>query len=113
MVAFLALSTTFVFSQKKNKSVTFEVDGVCFMCKARIEKAALSVTGVKYAKWDIPSHQLSLIVDERKTNAMAIKTALVVAGHDTKELKAPLEVYEELHPCCHYREIDADNTTHH
>ncbi|MEM9363982.1 MAG: heavy-metal-associated domain-containing protein [Bacteroidota bacterium] len=101
------------FSQEKNKKMAFEVDGVCEMCKARIEKAALGVPGVKYAVWDIPTHQLSLVVDERKTNSMQIKSAMAQVGHDTKELKATQEVYESVHPCCRYRELDSDHNKKH
>ncbi len=93
-------------AQDKNKKITFEVDGKCEMCKKRIEKAALSVKGVKYANWDIPTHELSLIYDERKTDPMKIKTALVLVGHDTKELKATEEAYDKIHPCCKYRETE-------
>ena len=101
------------FAQEKNKKMTFEVDGKCDMCKMRIEKAALGVDGVKYAVWDIPSHELSLIIDERKTNAMEIKTALAAVGHDTKELKAKQEVYDNIHPCCKYREDDTNDSDKH
>ena len=101
------------FAQQKNKKMNFEVDGVCEMCKMRIEKAALGVPGVKYATWDIASHQLSLIMDERKTNTMEIKTALVAVGHDTKELKATEEAYNSVHPCCRYRDIDSHDEKHH
>ncbi len=100
-------------AQEKNKKIAFEVDGVCEMCKIRIEKAALGVPGVKYALWDIPSHQLSLIVDERKTNPMKIKSALVAVGHDTKELKASQEAYDSVHPCCKYRDGDLEDSEHH
>lgn len=106
----LALIT---FAQEKNKKLTMEVDGKCDMCKMRIEKAALDVKGVKYALWDIPSHQLSLIIDERKTDPMKIKTALVEVGHDTKELKATEEAYATVHPCCKYREDGADDSENH
>ncbi len=101
------------FAQQKNKKMTMEVDGKCDMCKERIEKAVLNVEGVKYALWDIPSHQLSLIIDERKTDPMKIKTALVEVGHDTKELKATEEAYDSVHPCCKYREDDTDDSGHH
>ncbi|NNJ87896.1 MAG: metal transporter [Eudoraea sp.] len=100
----LCFISTVSFAQEKNKKVAFEVDGICEMCKMRIEKAALGVKGVKYAVWDIPSHQLSLIIDERKTDPMIIKTALVEVGHDTKELKATEEAYLKVHPCCRYRD---------
>ncbi|WP_222981679.1 heavy-metal-associated domain-containing protein [Flagellimonas meishanensis] len=100
-------------AQQKNKKMAFEVDGKCEMCKVRIEKAALNVPGVKYALWDIPTHQLSLVVDERKTNPMEIKMALAEVGHDTKELKATQEAYDGIHPCCKYREDDTDDSKHH
>lgn len=109
----LMLATAWGMAQDKNKKLTMEVDGKCEMCKMRIEKAALGVKGVKYALWDIPSHELSLIIDERKTDPMAVKTALVAVGHDTKELKATQEAYDAVHPCCKYREDDTDDSGQH
>jgi len=105
--------STLTFAQEKNKKLSMEVDGKCEMCKMRIEKAALGVKGVKYALWNIPSQELSLIFDERKTDPMKIKTALVNVGHDTKELKATDEAYAEVHPCCKYREDDSDDSNSH
>ena len=64
LLAFLALSLP-VLAQNKNAKAQLQVEGVCNSCKARIEKAALGVKGVKYADWYVNSHQLSLILDER------------------------------------------------
>tara|TARA_R100001369_G_scaffold88590_1_gene125318 strand:+ start:840 stop:1211 length:372 start_codon:yes stop_codon:yes gene_type:complete len=111
--AVFGLLTIAGYGQEKNKKISFEVNGKCAMCKERIEEAALGVKGVKYALWDIPTHQLSLIIDERKTNSMEIKTAIVGVGHDTKELKATEEAYESVHPCCKYREDNSDDGQHH
>lgn len=101
------------FGQEKNKNLSIEVDGKCEMCKMRIEKAALGVKGVKFAVWDVPSHELSMIIDERKTNPMEIKTAIAKVGHDSKELKATQEAYDTVHPCCRYREDDSDDSKNH
>ncbi|CAM1347229.1 heavy-metal-associated domain-containing protein [Tenacibaculum halocynthiae] len=90
--------------KKKNAKATFKVDGVCMMCKKRIEKVALSTKGVKYAVWNVKSHDLSLIFDERKVDLKAIKQRVAKVGHDTKEIKATTEDYDNLHPCCKYRE---------
>lgn len=109
----MALVTGMTFAQEKNKKLTMEVNGKCGMCKERIEKAALGVKGVKYATWDIPSHELSLIIDERKTDPMKVKSAIVAVGHDTKELKATEEAYEGVHPCCKYREDNTDDSGKH
>jgi len=113
LVLMLGFFTMTSFAQEKNKKLTMEVDGKCDMCKTRIEKAALGVKGVKYAMWDIPSHELSLIIDERKTDPMKVKTALVAVGHDTKELKATEEAYDSVHPCCKYREDNSDDSGKH
>jgi len=91
-------------AQKKNARVSFEVDGVCMMCKKRIEKAALNTKGVKFASWDLKTHKLSLIIDERKTNLKTVKKAVVKVGHDTKDMKATKEAYESVDPCCKYRD---------
>lgn len=109
-VVLMALTAT---AQDKNKKLNFEVNGKCGMCKARIEKACLNVKGVKYASWDIPTHELSLIIDERKTNSMEIKSAIAAVGHDSKELKATEEAYAKIHPCCKYREDNTDDSKHH
>ena len=64
----LFMSTSLSFAQNKNTKANIEVDGVCQMCKKRIEKAAISVKGVKSATWNVDTHELKLIYDERKTN---------------------------------------------
>lgn len=104
----LLLLVTVMQAQKKkrNAKLIFEVDGVCMMCKKRIEKAALNTKGVKFASWDVNSHQLMVIVDERKTNKKLVSESVANVGHDTKEVKAPQEAYDNLHGCCKYRDIE-------
>ena len=93
-------------AQKKNAKVSIQVDGVCMMCKKRIEKAALSTKGVKFASWDMKTKKLSLIIDERKTNQKVIQKAVAKVGHDTKDIKATKQAYESVNPCCKYRDIE-------
>ena len=94
-------------AQQKNLRVSIEVDGVCMMCKKRIEKAALNTQGVKFASWDVKTHQLSLIIDERKTSIKVIKKNIAAVGHDTKEIKAIQDAYNSINPCCKYRDKKA------
>ena len=54
------------FAQDKNARASIEVDGVCAMCKERIEKAAIRTKGVKSAVWTIKTHELALIYDAAK-----------------------------------------------
>ena len=96
--------TTLSFAQNKNAKASIEVDGVCMMCKNRIEKASLKTKGVKSAVWNVDTHELRLIFDENKTDLLSIQKNIVTVGHDTKELKATDESYNSVHPCCKYRE---------
>ena len=95
--------------KKKNAKVSFEVDGICGMCKKRIETAALKSKGVKYAIWSVKTHQLNLIMDERKTDIAAIQSNILKVGHDVvgfdaQKIEATIEAYNTVHPCCKYRD---------
>ncbi len=92
------------FAQNKNAKSTIEVDGVCMMCKERIEKAAVRTKGVKSAVWDVKTHELKLIFDERKTNLETISQSIANVGHDTKAIIATDEAYGTVHNCCKYRD---------
>ena len=77
IVLLLALAPLALFAQKKDiQKTTFEVNGVCGMCKARIEKTAFSIKGVKTASWDIPSHQFTLLFDANKVSLESVHEAM-------------------------------------
>ncbi len=88
--------------KNKNAKVEFHVSGNCEMCKKRIEKAALSVSGVKTADWHMDCGTLYLIVNEQKTDVVTVQKAIASVGHDTNTVKALQEDYEKLHSCCQY-----------
>ncbi|MCL7765097.1 cation transporter [Polaribacter sp. Z014] len=95
--------------KNKNAKITFKVDGLCGMCKKRIETAALKTKGVKFALWDVSSHQLNLIMDERKTDVKTVQQNILKVGHDVfdednKKVVATTEAYNSVHPCCKYRD---------
>jgi len=104
IVLILMLVGTASFAQNKNAKATIEVDGVCMMCKTRIEKASIKTKGVKHADWNVKTHELKLIFDERKTSLKEIKKNIAAVGHDTKEIKATDEAYNSVDPCCKYRD---------
>ena len=89
---------------KKNKNAkhSFEVNGSCEMCQKRIQKAALSVSGVKSVVWNIETHQLDLILNEEKSQVLDVKKSIAKVGHDSDEVKATEEEYKNLHGCCLY-----------
>jgi len=78
------------------------VNGKCGMCKARIEKATTTITGVANAVWNVDTKMLSVNYDSNKTNESAIEKAAAAIGHDTKNNRATDESYTNLNPCCKY-----------
>jgi mercuric ion binding protein len=108
LILFMGVTLT---AQNKNAKATIGVDGVCLMCKDRIEKACIKTKGVKSAVWDVKTHELSLIYNEQKTDLTTIQESIAAVGHDTQEIIATDEAYNSVHPCCKYRdqEIKGDH----
>ncbi len=88
--------------KNKNAKVEFHVSGNCEMCKKRIEKAAMSVSGVKTADWHMDCGTLYLIVNQEKTDVASIQKAIANVGHDNDGVKTTPEIYQKLHTCCQY-----------
>lgn len=80
------------------------VQGLCEMCKERIEKTAKGVKGVSSASWDGTTKQLHLNFDPTQTDLDQISRAIAKAGHDTDKHKAEQKVYDALPACCKYRQ---------
>ena len=104
----LLLIPVFSFSQEeksKTSRAQFTVLGECEMCKDRIEKATFKIKGVKYSSWSIPKNKLSIIYNSNKVSLNDIKKQIAETGHDTDEITATDEAYENLHHCCKYRDL--------
>ncbi|MDR1581776.1 MAG: efflux RND transporter periplasmic adaptor subunit, partial [Prevotellaceae bacterium] len=86
-----------------NEHATIVVQGLCEMCKERIEKAAKSIDGVSLASWDMTTKQLHLHFYATKTSADRVSKTVAVAGHDTDKYRADNMIYDALPGCCKYR----------
>lgn len=95
-----------VFGQNKNAKAIIAVDGVCMMCKDRIEKASIKTKGVKSAVWNLDTKELRVIYNEEKTTLATINESIAAVGHDTEQIKASQKAYQSVHPCCKYRDQD-------
>lgn len=95
-------------SSQMNDTLKIRVEGLCGMCKTRIEKAAYKTRGVSEASWDIESEVLTVVYNPERFKEKKLHYHVASAGHDTEELLAPDPVYEALPQCCKYR----DYTTH-
>lgn len=87
----------------KVKHVTFAVKGNCELCKARIEKAATGVKGVKMAMWEQKTQMLHLQYDPSLTAPEKVMQAIANAGHDAGKVKATATAYKSLPSCCQYK----------
>lgn len=96
-------------AQAQNKTAdTLWVDGICGMCKDRIENA-LDVKGVWVAEWNIDTRQLYVVYKDSKISKEEISTILNAAGHDTEISKATDAQYHTVHKCCLYRSDTVKN----
>ena len=107
--ALLAFQATNAQSDKSERTIRIntqiiKVNGVCDMCKKRIENAALSVDGVKSATWDEGTKILILKYDLFKKEAVDnVQKKIASVGHDNEKYKADDKAYTALPDCCHYR----------
>ena len=100
LVALFMCLSSFSFGQKV-KSESIPVSGNCGMCKAKIEKAALSA-GAKDASWDAETQLLKVKYNQGSASAAKIQQAVAAVGYDTRDVKASDEAYNNLHGCCKY-----------
>lgn len=105
---FAVFAFSFVNAQEKSNSkiseVTFQVDGVCKMCKARIEDAALRTSGVKLSEWNKDNKELTVVYKNTKTTEEEIQQSVANRGHETEMHKADSTAYEALPDCCKYKD---------
>ncbi len=106
LFSFVFFNTAQAQSPEGSKTVVlkFKVEGVCGMCKERIEEAAF-VKGVKYAQWDQKTQILEVVYRTDKATEMDIHTSIAKAGHNTDKVKAMPEDYKKLPECCQYLEV--------
>lgn len=100
----LIIITGTVFSQEKEKKkveTKIHVEGVCKMCKERIEDAAY-IKGVKFAEWDKEKKELMLVYSPQITDLKKIQKSIAKAGHASKDIPADKEAYKKLPDCCKY-----------
>jgi hypothetical protein len=89
---------------QENKNIItskFKVDGVCKMCKERIENAAL-IKGVKLAEWNVETDTIKVIYKSNKVNIDEIHKSIANIGHSTDKIVANKEAYDKLPSCCAY-----------
>ncbi|MEZ4721076.1 MAG: metal transporter [Flavobacteriales bacterium] len=107
LVIIVAFTATCIsgFSQNSVVKDTITVEGICGMCKTRIEDAAFG-KGVKFAEWTNASSELVIVYRSDKTSLEEIEDRIAKAGHSTEHKKAEKADYESLPDCCRYEDLE-------
>ncbi|AYA36976.1 copper chaperone [Hymenobacter oligotrophus] len=82
------------------EQVTIKTSAVCDMCKARLEKSLAYEKGVQAAVLNVPTQMLTVTYRTDKTNADALRSAVVATGYDADTKTANAKAYERLPECC-------------
>ncbi len=104
-VALLSTAPLFTQAQKKVVQDTLIVEGICGMCKTRIEEAAFG-KGVKFVQWTNATSELAVAYRSDKTSIEEIEDRVVNRGHSTENKKARKEDYDALPDCCRYEHME-------
>jgi periplasmic mercuric ion binding protein len=91
-------------NKKTAVNTSFEVKGVCDMCKKRIEAAAIYTKGVRFAEWDKHAQKITVVYNSKRTTEEKIHQSIASTGHDTSKTRAEEKVYAKLPGCCRYRD---------
>ncbi|MEN8200993.1 MAG: TonB-dependent receptor [Bacteroidota bacterium] len=91
---------------QESDTLSIWVNGLCGMCKTRIETAALKVRGVEIASWDSQTRMLEVTLNPDKFKEKKLYYNIASVGHDTRQLLAPDPVYDALPMCCKYRDFE-------
>lgn len=102
LIAFFAILSQSLTAQSKNEKVDIKVEGVCKMCKERIEEAAMRTTGVKFAEWHKTDKMLHLVYNGKKVDEKTIRESVAKTGHRMGEQPADSAAYKALPNCCKY-----------
>lgn len=97
----LVIGLTSTAQNKNTKTESFIVLGNCEQCKHRIEKT-LADFGTVTTNWEISTNLLTVSYDSLILSKEQIQKRIASLGHDSKEFKAPYEVYKNLPKCCKY-----------
>lgn len=96
-------TTSLTATTTNTTTAVFTVEGVCEMCKARIEAISLENKGVQSAIWNKETKEITINFEADKITTETIALKIANEGHDNTYAKAPNKAYENLPMCCTYR----------
>jgi mercuric ion binding protein len=110
VIVMLVLFTNSLFAQSKSKAeIKIKTSAECDMCKNTLEKTLAFEKGVKDAKLDLATKEVTVVYNPKKTNPEQLKKAISNAGYDADEVKANNKAFQKLPECCKKGESHEDH----
>ena len=96
----IVLAGVFSSAIASTDTLKIKTSAQCEDCKERIENKLSFTKGVKSAKLDLTTKEVTVVYDSKKTNPELIKTAITKVGYDADTVPAEKKAYDKLPKCC-------------
>ncbi|MFZ7116203.1 MAG: cation transporter [Bacteroidota bacterium] len=81
-------------------SIRIKTSAVCETCKETIEHDLSFVKGIISSSLDLKTHELSVVYDSRKIDAVKIRNEVSKIGYNADSVKADPKAFKRLPECC-------------
>ncbi len=88
------------FAQDHLATIDVKTSTVCDMCEKTIETELIYEKGVRHVDVYLEEAIVQVQYDDRKTDPVAIRTALSKLGYDADGVKADEKAWQKLPDCC-------------
>ncbi len=100
LILTIALAGIFSSAVASTDTLKIKTSAQCGDCKERIENKLNFTKGVKSAKLDLKTKEVTVVYDSEKIKPEAIKAAITKVGYDADEVPANEKAYQKLPKCC-------------
>jgi len=106
LIAVFSIQTSVAQNGKKNEKAVIKTAvhcdhcQVCETCGQLFESEMLKISGLKMYQLDEKNMTITVHYNGKKTDLLAIKTAISKLGYDADDVKADSSAYDKLDGCC-------------
>jgi copper chaperone CopZ len=98
IVVLMIISRLNIYAQ--TDTVRIKTSAICDQCKEKIENDLSFEKGVKSAKLDLKTKEVTVVYNPKKTDEQKIREAITQIGYDADTLKADANAFKKLPDCC-------------
>lgn len=100
LISFTAFAQKAPIKVSDGYKIEIKTSAVCEMCKDAIERDLTFEKGVKEVNLDVDTKVVTVIYNDKKTNAETIRERITKVGYNADDLMRDPEAYENLPFCC-------------